>query len=150
MGLLVHRLLFHVSIPILIAGSRAKTRRLEEGTLRVASSFLYMAIVILILPSVFKMSSPDSGVLALLKLSRWCGAFLFILLGFLLFYTIRVDNKFWESTELVRISAVLRLRLSPLLLPITIAFALNFDLIAPTDMFPIASGWIHTRRSFAG
>ena len=102
MGLLVHRLLFHIAVPVIISGSRSKTRRLEEGTMRIASSFLYLAIIMLILPSIFKMSSSDSGSLVLLKISRWCAVFLFILLGFLLYYTAKMETKFWESTELVR------------------------------------------------
>ena len=102
MGLLIHRLFLCFGTSILIAANISKTRKIDDNFAKVASSFLYISLVLLILPSIFRLSSPDSGVLGILKISRWCAVFLFILLICLLFYTLRTEIKFWDAADLVR------------------------------------------------
>ena len=102
MGLLIHRLFLCFGTSILIASNLSKTRKIDDSGVRVASSFLYLSIVLLILPSIFRLSSPDSGILGILKISRWCAVFLFILLFCLLFYTLKTEIKFWDSADAVR------------------------------------------------
>jgi calcium/proton exchanger cax len=105
-GSLIHRLLLILGMSVAIHSKGSKTSKMEDRSARVASSILYMGIVIMIMPSLFMISSPDSGVGGLLKISRWCAIFLLILLGFYFLFSIKTHDKFWDESSLVRTQAL--------------------------------------------
>lgn len=104
MGLLMHRLFLCLGTSILIAANRSKTRKFDDSYTRIAASFLYLSMILIILPTILRASSPDAGILGLLKISRWCAVFLLLLLGLLLFYTLKTETKFWSNADEVRSS----------------------------------------------
>lgn len=101
-GLLIHRLFLMLGLTLTVAASRSTSIRVEEKSVRIAASILFLAVIMLTLPSFFRLSSPDAGVLGLLKISRWCAVFLLFLQMFLLFYSMKSEKKMWEATNLVR------------------------------------------------
>jgi Ca2+:H+ antiporter len=136
-GLIIHRLFLMLGLSITVAASRSKSIRVDEKNVRVAASFLYMAVIIMTLPSIFKLSSPDSGALGLLKISRWSAVFLFFLLLFSLVYSLRTESKFWSATE--QMSG--QLRIGPITAVVVLVLGLGITVIS-SWLFVVSSSWV--------